>query len=1283
MTLADVAAEVLPAAPHNKVPAGYTAMVGSEIVDVAVWSRYKLQPGEQIIFAADIGFLAALLAWALPAIFTPAALAGSVLGPITWAGVFNTIGWLGASYLINSLMPKPKLPGLDGSVGSPAQSWEPRTTQQESLVIPRTYGTFRVHGNIIGCHTAPSGDGREQQIFALISFADGPVASVTDIRINGRQASNLPDLTTEIRRGVVEQSNVSFFDKTRLQYRLNVELTVAGGAEIFEVPDDDYDDLEIMFRANCWHRFTNGDKGSVAAELTVDIRERGGGWTNIVNPVIIDSETEIKWVEYKISDYYALIRGKLYDLRITKVNTDWNEDRRQNQVWIEAIKEVIDVAFTYPGMVLIGLNGLASEELPGFLDISALLGPRVVDTYDGQTWALSESTGADNPAWVGWDLATLPLITGDGVGTPYAIDHYRGFSTDRVDATDFFTLSQFTTEQVPDADGNDEDLATFHGIFDYESNILDAILIVAEVGRFLPVWNGNKITLAINKAKGRSGIITVANILKGSFEETFAPTIDAASEIEAEFHESTRDYNRRVIPFNNPNQLNKQNRVTLDLAGFTKLSEVVRHIKQRLAATELRQRTIVTDCGIDAIGYRVGDLLGVQEDVTDWETLDTRGGGHIVKWRAGLSGYVEMNCVAHWKLNDNNWTLLVADSTGNGYNATAQRNTAQLHIPGIGGGAHYFNGLADYHDTDDPFEAIFQGSFSISLRLKPDDGHPGSIQKYFGVQDLSGTDSYVSCRLLSDGVVRWHYHARGAVHVIADTDVPVFSNGAALGWTDVLFVFDSTINGPGGMKIYIQGNNADLDSTNNGDTTGVISANFVSAFNPFIGAENFNDSGTNHGYFAGGIDNVMLFGKALTASDARKLHNDGAGREHIDYDTVTVDHEIGAHLEAGQTYEIAIRLKNANAPVIRTLLPADAGEIEVDGHFSGLVPAAGDVWAIGVENLVLKDFTIEQIQRSGDLRSRLTLLEYDPDVFDTDTELPLIPVSNAVIARADRRLDSGLTRRDLRTQIPPAAMEYPTMDIPTMQNITWNTDTPAPGSVSWSATDAGEPLLVTFNGTTYEITASSTANAYIYWVPGSATFGKTNTLATALDGTNWLMAVNESGAALPTFGRKSIHGAIIQAGTITAALAQIAAATIGTANIIDLNVTTLKIKDNAVTVPVSAFTAAGTVVGAALTTVQSVAITTTADPLFVLFTATVTTTGVDKYIDQIQILRGANVIYDDADNKDVFASAGSTIAISISITPPAEAETYHVKVKADQTNITVSNKSLLLLGVKK
>jgi len=88
--------------------------------------------------------------------------------------------------------------------------------------------------------------------------------------------------------------------------------------------------------------------------------------------------------------------------------------------------------------------------------------------------------------------------------------------------------------------------------------------------------------------------------------------------------------------------------------------------------------------------------------------------------------------------------------------------------------------------------------------------------------------------------------------------------------------------------------------------------------------------------------------------------------------------------------------------------------------------------------------------------------------------------------------------------------------------------------VAWTAG------TILWAGTEYAIAADAagTTNVYIYWDSGSPNvFSTTSTAATATGLTKWIMCINDgAGTPYPAFQNKIIHGGIIQATTITAAL---------------------------------------------------------------------------------------------------------------------------------------------------
>lgn len=86
----------------------------------------------------------------------------------------------------------------------------------------------------------------------------------------------------------------------------------------------------------------------------------------------------------------------------------------------------MDTAFTRPGKALVGIRAVATNKLSGSLDVKIIREDRIINVYDGTSWTLQYS---NNRAWVAWDVATQPVIAGDGDGTPWSIARYEGLAT--------------------------------------------------------------------------------------------------------------------------------------------------------------------------------------------------------------------------------------------------------------------------------------------------------------------------------------------------------------------------------------------------------------------------------------------------------------------------------------------------------------------------------------------------------------------------------------------------------------------------------------------------------------------------------------------------------------------------------------------------------------------------------------------------------------------------------------------------------------------------------------
>jgi len=99
-------------------------------------------------------------------------------------------------------------------------------------------------------------------------------------------------------------------------------------------------------------------------------------------------------------------------------------------------------------------------------------------------------------------------------------------------------------------------------------------------------------------------------------------------------------------------------------------------------------------------------------------------------------------------------------------------------------------GNTEYLEAPSAFQAEFRNPFSVIYRLKPDDGQPATLQMIFGAVRAGGTDLVFS-NIIQTGVLRFIYGANSNLS-IADTNAPVWANGAQADYTTVIITVDAS-----------------------------------------------------------------------------------------------------------------------------------------------------------------------------------------------------------------------------------------------------------------------------------------------------------------------------------------------------------------------------------------------------------------------------------------------------------------------------------------------------------
>jgi len=194
------------------------------------------------------------------------------------------------------------------------------------------------------------------------------------------------------------------------------------------------------------------------------------------------------------------------------------------------------------------------------------------------------------------------------------------------------------------------------------------------------------------------------------------------------------------------------------------------------------------------------------------------------------------------------------------------RGSDASEVKFVGTGSTYFV-TNDYVDTGATFQTTFDGSFTISCWVKPDDGRPDSYQYICGIYGVSGGLNRITLINGTSGELNLRYRANdaGSGDVSIDS-ASIWANGEST-WKHIVAVGDSTVSGSGGLKLYVNG-----EEIASGNTSSVTFSNFNTVHNFILGSASFATSGAIETYtFDGSIKNVAIWNRALTATEVQNV----------------------------------------------------------------------------------------------------------------------------------------------------------------------------------------------------------------------------------------------------------------------------------------------------------------------------------------------------------------------------------------------------------------------------
>ena len=183
-----------------------------------------------------------------------------------------------------------------------------------------------------------------------------------------------------------------------------------------------------------------------------------------------------------------------------------------------------------------------------------------------------------------------------------------------------------------------------------------------------------------------------------------------------------------------------------------------------------------------------------------------------------------------------------------------------------------FDGADDFLDTGVTFNTTFAGDFSISMWVKPDEGH--ATQHLFGSINTGYNDT-IQGFITTAGKLIFILKAHDGAEAKVTTDAAAFTSGAQTSWTHLGFMANITGTGSTKTTLHVYVNGSQVDVTKIADNL-TADKHLQWATDRFldIGAVN-NQGTTNADTFEGKITDFAIWNAKLDDANFLAIYNSG------------------------------------------------------------------------------------------------------------------------------------------------------------------------------------------------------------------------------------------------------------------------------------------------------------------------------------------------------------------------------------------------------------------------
>ena len=360
----------------------------------------------------------------------------------------------------------------------------------------------------------------------------------------------------------------------------------------------------------------NGDTNGTSVNFIITIGSR-------TYPVSISGKYSSQYLQHHTFDNLPSVP---FIVKVERTTDDSTTQRLQNNTIWSSYTEIIDTEFAYPNTALMGVK-FDSEYFSNIptrtYDLLGLK-VKVPSNYDTRTrkytgmWdGTFKIDWTDNPAWVLYDVVTNKRYGLGGRLGEFGADKWA-----------LYQVAQYCDQLVPDGFGGQEPRFTCNVWLTEQRSAYQVINDICSIFRAMPVWNGQQLTVVMDRPADPVWTYTNANVDESGFSYTFSARKSRHNAIQIEYADKENSYEKAIEYVADDESIRKNglNVKKITAFGCTSRGQAHRTALWLLQTEKLETKTVTFTVGAEGLMHIPGDII----KVADTHYAGTNIGGRVL-----------------------------------------------------------------------------------------------------------------------------------------------------------------------------------------------------------------------------------------------------------------------------------------------------------------------------------------------------------------------------------------------------------------------------------------------------------------------------------------------------------------------------------------------------------------------------------------------------------------------------------------------------------------------------